>query len=185
MNVYDFDGTIYKKDSSVELYKFVIKKNPIILFQCLPRQAWAILKYKLKLLTKEQMKEIYFSFLKYTSEEKIDLFVEKEMANINSWYIEKKKDTDIIISASPQFLVEKFAKKLGIQSVIATGVDINSGKFLTKNCHDKEKVNRFKLQFPNGKIDDFYSDSKTDVYLAKLAKNAYRVAKNKLEKWEI
>ena len=86
MNVYDFDGTIYKKDSSVELYKFVIKQKPYILLFCLPQQLLAMLKYKLKLISKEEMKENYFSFLNYVKSNKmIDMFVEKEMKNINQW----------------------------------------------------------------------------------------------------
>ena len=31
MNVYDFDGTIYKGDSSLDFFKFFIKKDPKIL----------------------------------------------------------------------------------------------------------------------------------------------------------
>lgn len=185
MNVYDFDGTIYKKDSSIELYKFIIKKKPIIWAKCFPRQVLAIVKYILKTNTKEQMKETYFSFLKYVSEETIDHFVEQEMKNVNLWYIKQKKSTDIIISASPQFLVSKFAEKLGIQNVIASKVDIESGKFLTKNCHDIEKLNRFNLEFPNEKIDAFYSDSKSDIYMAKLARKCYIVKRDKVERWEV
>ena len=186
MNVYDFDGTIYKKDSSVELYKFVIKRRPYILFICLPQQLWAILKYKLKLITKEQMKEVYFSFLNYLKEESvIDQFVERNMKYINKWYYEKHEDDDVIISASPKFLIEKFAKKLNIENVLATEVEMKTGKFLSKNCHGEEKVRRFKLEFPNERIDNFYSDSKTDVYMAKLSKKSYMVKKRKLIKWEI
>lgn len=186
MNVYDFDGTIYKKDSSVELYKFVINKNPIILFQCLPRQVWAMLKYKLKLLTKEQMKEIYFCFLKYLKNERvIDEFVEKEMKNINKWYYEKHKEDDLIISASPIFLIKKFAQRLDIKNILATEVEMKTGRFLSKNCYGEEKVRKFNCMFPNERIEQFYSDSKSDLPLAKYAKMAYFVDHGTIKEWKI
>ena len=37
--------------------------------------------------------------------------------------------------------------------------------------------------FPNGIIDNFYSDSYSDTPLAKLANKAYIVKKNELKEW--
>ena len=63
MNVYDFDGTIYNGDSSVEFYLFCLKKYPCIM-KYIPKQIGGMLKYKLKKIDKTIMKEYFFSFLR-------------------------------------------------------------------------------------------------------------------------
>ena len=63
MNVYDFDGTIYDGDSSVDFYLFSLRKN-IKIIKYLPKQIKALIQYKLKKIDKTMMKEIFFSFLK-------------------------------------------------------------------------------------------------------------------------
>lgn len=40
MNVYDFDKTIYKKDSSVQFYLYVIRKKPFIFLSVLGSKLW-------------------------------------------------------------------------------------------------------------------------------------------------
>lgn len=186
MNVYDFDKTIYKKDSSIEFYKYAIRCKPWIALKYVPKQVLAILKYKLSFITKEEMKEIYFSFLK--SIETVSIlndFVEREIRNINEWYLNQKTPDDIIISASPEFLVGAFAKRLGIKNVIASKVDVATGTYSGKNCHGKEKLNRLYSEFPEVALDNFYSDSKSDIYLARKAKHAFLIRKGKMKEWEV
>lgn len=186
MNVYDFDKTIYKKDSSIEFYKYVIQSKPSIAFKYVPKQVLAIIKYKLSLITKERLKEIYFSFLQNIDTSKIlSAFIERELKNINEWYLNQQRADDIIISASPEFLVGAFAKRLGIRNVIASKVDITTGTYLGKNCHGKEKVIYLYQEFPEAVIDNFYSDSASDIYLAQRAKHAFMVKKNKISEWEV
>ena len=135
------------------------------------------------------MKEYLFSFLKYIKD--IDKFVEnfwqEKINNIKKWYLDQKDKSDVIISASPEFLLKPLEKKLNI-SVIASRVDKKTGKFLSKNCHDYEKINRYEEQF-NNKIKNFYSDSiKADYPMFLYAKEAILVKKDeliKLDKKEI
>lgn len=108
-------------------------------------------------------------------DEILDEFIKREIKNIAPWYLKQKKKSDVIISASPEFIVSAFAQKLDIKNVIATKVDKNSGKFVGKNCYGKEKVIRFLEQYSSDKVDEFYSDSKTDYPMAKLAQNAYLI----------
>ena len=63
MNVYDFDRTIYDGDSTIDFYLYSIKKHPVIL-RCLPRQLISIIKYKLKLINKTEMKEGFYVFFR-------------------------------------------------------------------------------------------------------------------------
>ena len=87
----------------------------------------------------------------------------------------QKENTDVIISASPEFLLKPLEKLLNIEKVIASKVDINTGKLLSKNCYGKEKVKRFQKIYPNKVISSFYSDSLSDIPMARLAKNSYLV----------
>ena len=47
----------------------------------------------------------------------------------------------------------------------------------------KEKVRRFYEEFPDGKIDEFYSDSYSDTPLAEIAKTAYMVDGSNISQW--
>ena len=54
---------------------------------------------------------------------------------------------------------------------------------MSKNCHDIEKVKRFQEVFYDEKIDEFYSDSRSDIYMAKLANIAFYINNNQVENW--
>lgn len=178
INAYDFDGTIYDGDSSFDFYIFCLKKNKKVLLQ-LPIQLYGAILYILKKYNKTEFKEKVFSFLKRINkvDEYVDEFWNKNIKKIKPWYIDSKKNTDIIISASPEFLLKPLEKKLNFK-VIATIVDKENGKFLSKNCHDFEKIKRYE-EYTNKKVKAFYSDSiKADKPMLKYAKEAYLVKKN-------
>ena len=184
INGYDFDGTIYDGDSSVDFYFYCLKKNKTILL-CLPIQLYGLLLYILGIKDKTFFKEKFFSFLKKINnvDDYIKDFWKDKIKNIKSWYLEQKKPSDIIISASPEFLLKPLEKILKIK-VIATKVDKNTGKFNSLNCHDYEKIKRYEQETKKkNNINKFYSDSiKADRPLLEYAKEAYLVRKNKIEK---
>lgn len=184
MNVYDFDNTIYKGDSTADFYIFSLLRHPSII-KYLPSLVCAFLKYYLfKIGTKTQFKEKMFSFLKSVDIDKdLNDFWENHFKNIKPWYIKSQKNDDVIISASPHFLLEPACKKIGIKHLIASRVDEKSGKYTGLNCHGEEKVRRFDEVFKNAVIDNFYSDSKSDTPLAKIAKCAYLVKGEKITSW--
>ena len=62
-------------------------------------------------------------------------------------------------------------------------MDRHTGKIIGKNCHDYEKVTRFYAVFPDEKPDLFYSDSRSDAPMAKLAKQAFLVNKEGRIPW--
>lgn len=185
VNVYDFDGTIYNGDSSVDIYFFLLKRYPkLIAF--FPKQMLGIVKYKLHLSSKEEMKEMYFSFLKGVRTDKtfVDDFWKQNQNKIKEWYLKQKRKDDVIISASPEFLLKPICDILGIDNLIATKVELSSGKFLSKNCQGAEKVVRFEEIFSEAEIEAFYSDSKSDTYMAKLATKAFLIKNNRIIDWE-
>lgn len=181
MNVFDFDKTIYSADSTVDFYLFCLKRHPRII-KHLPLQVWGIVKYKVQLCTKEIMKENFFCFLKSIEDidYEINVFVKSNVGKIQKWYLDMHGETDVVISASPEFLIEEFSKETTGFKVLASTVDKKTGEFKSRNCYGEEKVRRFKETFPEENIECFYSDSYSDLPMAKIAKKAYLVKNGKM-----
>ena len=184
MNVYDFDKTIYNGDSTLDFYFFCIKKKPLILKK-LPKQLYSAIKYKMKIITKTEFKENFYSFLQVLDnvDDLLEEFWNMNKSKIKDFYLKQKSKNDVIISASPNFLLDPICKQLGIKYLIASQVDKHTGKYTGINCYGEEKVRRFNELFPNLQIDNFYSDSLADTPIAKCAKQAFLVKNNELQKW--
>lgn len=183
MNVYDFDKTIYDGDSAIDFYLFCLRKHPYIIKK-FPRQVFSFIKYKLKLIDKLQFKENFYSYflcLKNIDND-IDLFWNKNSKKIKKWYINQKTKNDLVISASPEFFLKPICKKLNI-NLLASMVNKKTGKYISLNCYGEEKVNRFKEVYINKKINNFYTDSKSDMPLVSICTKAYLVKKNKVVDW--
>ncbi|MBQ4105423.1 MAG: HAD-IB family phosphatase [Clostridia bacterium] len=185
MNAYDFDKTIYKNDSSADFFLFCLKRHPKILLLT-PKIILSFAKfYIFNKGTKTQFKEKVFSFVKYIDKERdIDDFWKKHKGRIKDFYIRQQQNDDVIISASPVFLLEPVCSALGIKHLIASEVDVETGKFLKENCHGKEKVKRFREVFGDATVDSFYSDSYSDTPMAEIAQQAFIVKNEKITNWE-
>ena len=184
MNVYDFDRTIYNGDSTVDFYLFCLRRHRKIAF-LFPSLVKAYAKYYVfKKGSKTEFKESMYRFLTYCDIERdLEDFWKKHDKKIKSWYLAQRSDDDVIISASPYFLLSPIANKAGFD-VIASDVDKHSGKYTGENCYFEEKVNRFYRKYPNGIIDEFYSDHYSDEPLAKVAKKAFIVKGDTLVNWD-
>lgn len=184
-NVYDFDKTIYKGDSTLDFYIFCLRKQPSIV-RWWPKQCYGAYLYKVKKITKTRMKEIFYSFLQDINsiELLVDQFWDKNLEKVMTWYVKQQKADDLIISASPEFLLKPVCEKLQIHYLIASKVNSNDGHYVGENCYGQEKVNRFKKEYPNEKIDCFYSDSYSDLPLAQLARVSYLVKDGQIYHWE-
>ncbi len=184
MNVYDFDDTIYNGDSTRDFVKWCMKKHPKALLS-LPRTGIYTLRYYLfHIGTKTEFKEKMYGFLKACDGERdVERFWAEKLGGIKGFYRETHRDDDVIISASPEFLLKPLEEKLKI-TVIASKVDIHTGEYTGLNCYHAEKVNRFRELYPDSQIDDFYSDSYSDEPLALLAKRAFIVDGEKLIDWD-
>lgn len=83
-----------------------------------------------------------------------------------------------IVSASPQFVVEPFARALGADRLIATQVETDlqgriTGALLGRNCRGPEKVVRLRREFgPNVRLEAAYGDTDGDREMLDLAKTA-------------
>ena len=183
MNVYDFDKTIYDGDSSVDFYKFTIKKYPSLV-KYWPRQVKAAAMYKLRKTTKTDMKTVLYDFLKRipNMDEHLRLFWDEHEKNLKVWYLEQKRSDDLIISASPEFLLRPICNKLGV-NLIASIVDPRNGNNLRQNCFGAEKVRRMKEKYRIEDMEEFYSDSYSDDPLAQYASESFLVKGNQLLPW--
>lgn len=185
--VYDFDGTIYNGDSTMDFIKFLIKKDKKILLH-LPKMLLYFIKYKMKFIKKETMKECFFEvFNRFKNiDELVNEFWEEHENNIKSFFKEKKTHKqDIISSASPYFLLEPIAKKYKIYDLFASPVNKKTGKYKGKNCHNVEKVRLLHKKYPKCIVTEMYSDDAiSDKPLLELAEKSYIVKKDKIISYE-
>ena len=184
MNVYDFDKTIFYPDSSATFYRYCLKMIPRAVLPTVPRSLGAALRYRRGRLGAKELKEQLFSFLPavWDVDALVDAFWKENEHRIGAWYLAQKRDDDLIISASPRFLLAPVCEKLGV-SLIATEMDQRTGRISGENCHDVEKPKRFSALYPDAHIERFYSDSLSDAPMAELADRSYLVSKHKLLPW--
>lgn len=181
MNIYDFDNTIYKGDTNKDILLYSFKKHPFKVIKALKKTKKLERDYKRGLITFERVKEAMLSFLFEIDDLDgyIEKFVSSHMKNIKPWYLSRKNDYDIVISASYELWIIPFCKKLGIRYVLATKTD-KEGHIIGKNCKGEEKVKRLASTIPNAQVVTSYSDSESDLPILNLAKTAYVVEGNKL-----
>lgn len=183
--LYDFDKTIYAGDSSIDFFKFCLRKN-IKISKHLPKIVFCFILKKLKILKIKEFKEQFFSFLKDINDidEYVELFWEKNKNRIYDFFNNElninSRITNYIISASPYFLLYGYTKKLKNVYLIATNMNKHTGKINGENCKGKEKVNKLPQDIY---IEKFYSDSYSDRFLANIAENAYICWNGKIFPW--
>jgi len=186
MNVYDFDGTIYDGDSTKDFYFYCVKQYPDVL-RAVPSQISGVILYILHKIDKTRFKEKFYTFLRYIPDidKAVENFWSSHESNIKAFYKEQHENSDVVISASPEFLLAPICKKLSINTLIASQVVKNTGKYVGVNCRCKEKIKRFYEIYPEGVIDNFYTDSKSDRPLAEIAKKSYMVKGNEVKEWVV
>lgn len=190
-NCFDFDKTICKKDSSIAFFFFCLKKKPSLFFHIF-KIVFFMLLHAVKIVSTEKFKEKYFSFLKKLDnvDSLVEQFWQKNLKHINNWYLNMKQSTDVIASASPEFLIKAVMKKINPEAVvIATKMNKKTGKIDGKNCKGDEKVNRIykHLKISKEKInskaiifENCYTDSTSDFPLFDISNNKYIVCGEKV-----
>ncbi len=186
MNAYDFDKTIYSGDSTADFYKHCLKKYPAI-WKTVPQMLFSFLLYKIYIYSLTQFKERMYRFLTCIPDidSEVEEFWQTGEKKIKPYYLQQKREDDVVISASPEFLLEPICRRLGVGKLIASRVDKKTGVYDGLNCRDSEKVKRLYEWRSDAEIDEFYSDSLSDTPLAGEAQRAYIVGKgDRLIPWE-
>ena len=175
MNGYDFDNTIFKGNSFRRFYFYCLVRLPYLIFY-LPVQFIAAVLHGLRILNKHRFLCVLERFIVFVPNKRkfVEKFWNKNFRRIKPWYLEQKRDDDVIISASPQYLVEIACRRLGVLC-IASQVDIHSGRTNGRHCHGKAKVDFYRERFGDVPLATYYSDSLTDVPMFKLAERGYFV----------
>ena len=184
MNVYDFDNTILKGDSTARFFTYCLMHCPKMWLDA-PGQAWNAALFVLKRRKKQDFKQRMLHFLTLIGDvdARVEAFWEKNFCRVKEWYFKKRRDDDVIISASPEFLILPACKRLGVGCVMGSPVDKQTGRFHGLNCHGEEKVRRFREVYPDTEIEEFFSDSYSDDPLARLSKKAWLVEDSNLSPW--
>ena len=182
-NVYDFDQTVYSGDSTLHFYRYCARRHPGILLDLPVVGVW-FAGMALGVVDKTRVKQRLYRFLTRVPDVDalIASFWDAHRCNLKRWYLDQKRVDDVIISASPEFLLRPVCEWLGV-TLLASRVDVRTGRYTGLNCHGKEKVARLYAAIPGMEIARFYSDSLSDAPLAQLAQQAYLVKGEELLPW--
>lgn len=183
MNIYDFDGTLYGGDSTLDFILYSLKKHPSLV-RFLPGIGWKFAKYACKAIDKTTFKQgLYQLFSGYDVEAELEAFWDLHQHKIFPWYPGQQEETDIIISASPEFLLRPICSRLGIRHLIASRVDPKTGAYTGKNCWGPEKVDRLQEELGITHCGKFFSDRYSDQPLADIADEAFLIVKGQIRPW--
>ena len=105
-------------------------------------------------------------------------FWNKNIKHIQKWYLDAQRPDDIVVSASPDYIINEICSRLGIACIASkTG---KHGQVVGKHCYGEHKVTMFRERFPEAELETFYSDSMTDAPMFEIAKRGYLVKNNKI-----
>ena len=105
MNVYDFDNTILRGDSTARFFAWCLLRAPRMWLD-VPGQIWNAALFLLKKREKQAFKERMLSFLtRVDVDRQLERFWEKNLSRVKPFYRERHRSDDVVISASPEFLI--------------------------------------------------------------------------------
>jgi hypothetical protein len=179
MNVYDFDKTIFRGDSTARFFAFCLKRHPGILRR-LPVVAWEAGRLALGMTDKTGFKGRLFGFLRDIPDidAEVAAFWEENLVRIQPWYLKQRRPDDLIISAGPEFLLATVCPRL-----IASRVDPKTGAYTGRNCDGAEKLKRFRAEYGGAPVEEFYSDSLRDAPMAGIAISAFLIKGDRRSPW--
>ncbi len=181
IDIYDFDKTIVPFDSGSRFALYCLLHYPWIIIY-LPIVAVAAILMLLKVINFTSFKKTCFMFVPLIPLKKaVNGFWNKYEKEAHKWFFNRKR-TCVVISASPDFLLEEIAKRLSFDYLICTRHSKKSGIIIGENCRDGEKVRRLYEKFSDIQVIDVYSDSiKHDKPIFSLASGqCYQVVDSEL-----
>ena len=175
MNAYDFDKTIYPGDSATHFWLFCLRRRLGTITSAF-RALVPLSKGLTGRLSRGDVKQALYSCLSSVPDARAEAaaFWDTHIDRIYPWYLDRKREDDLIISASPEFLIEEACRRLGVR-YIATPLDIRTGRILGENCRGEEKVRRVREEYGEETVEEFYSDSFADRPMMELAERGYLV----------
>ena len=149
----------------------------------LPLQAVGLLLVLFGILNFTQYKKICFSFVRIIPLEKaVRGFWNRHEKEAHGWFKDRKRYA-VVISASPDFLLEEIGERLGFDKLLCTRHNAKTGAIIGENCRGEEKVRRLYEEFDRDeiKVVDVYSDSIRHRPIFSLGENCIHINKGKKE----
>lgn len=187
IDVYDFDGTIYDGDSTVDFVRFALRRHPRVIAG-LPRVARAALPLAFGRGSLTRFKSVLFGEMskRFSLAEEADAFwkSEKTRAKLGAWFASTPRDLPVVIaSASPEFELCHAAKLLGVPRLIGTQCDMQTGELTGKNCKGEQKIARIREVFGEFEVRAMYTDdAKADGPLLAIAQEKYIVTHGQVKR---
>lgn len=177
IDVYDFDKTVVPYDSALEFGKWCLLHRPYLILLLPFQLIWSLLAL-LKIISVPTYKKACFRFITFINTKKaVKKFWDKHEKDVYPFFHKQNRNSErkcVIVSASPDFLIEEIAARLNADYCIATHHSEKTGKLLGKVCRREEKVTRLKAVLPDAEICDVYSDNpEDDRFLFALGKRRY------------
>ena len=171
IDIYDFDKTLVPFDSGSLFIGYCVLHYPWIII-LIPAILIALLLTVFKIISFTSFKKMCFLFTPMIPLEKaVKKFWDRHEKQLFPWFFERKR-TAVVISASPDFLLDEIAKRAGFDYLICTRHSEKTGAIVGENCRGEEKVRRLYEEFDRDsiKVMDVYSDSyRHDRYIFSLA----------------
>lgn len=190
----DVDYTVINSDSMIEFFLYALKTKKLKTLVKIPYIIIMLALYVIKVIPLKKAKEaIFYPIVDFTEEELEKFFKKCIVPRINesiNKVISKSKENQvfiIMVTASP-FAYMKYFKLYGYANeVIGTELKYQNSRYknliLGNNCKGKEKIIKIEEILKQEGIEiDYensyaYSDSKHDLPMLGLVKNAYLVNK--------
>lgn len=193
--IFDIDFTLTKKETSIELYKYMLRKDPKLI-KHLPKHLITLLLYGIKFYDEKKSKEAFLRFMDGVEEKEVqrivkDFYREKLSTIIYEdaiKMIKKLKNEGYkiyLISASGEFYLNELYNIKEVDKIIGTRFKVENGVFKSlmegANCKGEEKIKRLMEELKKDNVEvDFkssymFSDSLADLPLLNLVGKGYLI----------
>ncbi len=193
--IFDIDYTLTKRETFIELYLYMLRKD-LRLLRYIPRVMLSGILYGLKVYNETQTKETFSKFLCGIKENDMKILVKKFYDERLSKILYKDAIETIrkfksegykiyLISASPEVYINEFYNIKEIDKIIGTRLRLENGVYRNfiegENNKGKVKVKRLEEELKKENIEvDFknsymFSDSLSDSPLFDIVGNPYLI----------
>lgn len=184
---FDFDGTLISCQSIFILWKYALKKKPLLLFYLLAQLIIGLIKY-IFTFNFSHIKTSMVSLIRFLSEDDMKKFMTKilypgyffsaglkELEKFDGSFLK------ILVSASPLNYIKYIKDILPFDYILATELDENfrvkynnnSGREKVKNINELLNTLKIKIDYKNSYC---YTDNyKADKFMAELVKNRFLI----------
>ncbi len=179
VDVYDFDGTVYKGDATRDFWRYCLWHKPALI-KHLPRQIAALCMMATRGWNLTKGKSTFLCFFQDIDVEamaKAFWASPRVQRRMMPWFAPRQSELPVVIaSASPEVILAPMAWKVGAHHLIGTRVQTENGRLEGCNCKGQEKVERLQALLPGVRIRAMYTDdTRADGPLLALAQQKYHV----------